>query len=253
LVQCTDAAAPIWRYYYGADVHRKLRSETDGMCLKRDHGDPQFLKADQCEPDEIFQIWWLGGADHGVFEYHDSFADNNTGVDYCIGTEESKACLHSGDQCAHPQVRATSFRDYDAPSQKHLGLRPLAAVQEVTSDSLVFQAWLWSDFGRPARALLASVDALGPGFRRFDAAIRGVHSGVQAVSRTISNQLDPLFDAESRLSGWSSSLSNIRRVLKIFERIPYIGKACRAPPLPLQTLPKQTARPLISHASADRW
>mmetsp|Transcript_21871 Transcript_21871/g.70446 ORF Transcript_21871/g.70446 Transcript_21871/m.70446 type:complete len:1559 (+) Transcript_21871:1440-6116(+) len=234
LVPCSSA--PKWVYHYGADVSRRLTTEDGGMCLKRDVevSPPGLtLTVQQCTPGEdaadFHRVWFLGGADHGVLEVYESTTDTH----FCIGTTNAKACLFDDEQqCASPGVQAAGFRDYTAASPTHLGLRPLAAVQEITNENLLFQAWLWSDFGRPARALLASVDALGPGFKRFDAALRSVLRGVAAVSTTIFNQLGPLFDAEDRLSGWSRVLSTIRRVLQLFGKLPYIGKVVKALQLP---------------------
>ncbi|CAK9090905.1 Uncharacterized protein (Fragment), partial [Durusdinium trenchii] len=98
---------------------------------------------------------------------------------------------------------------------------------EVTDPEVLFQVWLWSDFGIRSRKLLAKVESVSNTVSRLSAFVKRCKQAIERAIGALNRVEGVLAPPVSTLNRISSFLLVVDPILRIFERVPYVGPVVR--------------------------
>ncbi len=212
-------AGSSWRYSYADNELQSATSPADGeerKCVSRKNG---ALGIGYCgNPNSL---WGLVGEEMNQFQFDDPLQPGAS----CIDLDTT--CVRQG-SCS-TDSEAKTWRGYGSENDAfELSLKPTAIGQDVIDAEATYQLWLWSDFGKGARKLLAAVDRLDPTVEAFNRMIRKSAKKTQKLSETLGSVVGTASNVEEVTETATVTMKRASTIMRIMEMLPYVGPVAKA-------------------------
>ncbi|CAK9102130.1 Hypothetical protein (Fragment) [Durusdinium trenchii] len=222
LVSCSSNPDLVQYSYRSTNPARQLilwDATNQNQCVGRDGNDGLEWKPCVTVQDYVDTNWVLDFQDGSFKAPVEGQEDTFLSASICSSrameaTEAQIGALGLGKSWRQYQLQGTAVE---------ISVRPSATVLEITDPVLLFQIWLWSDFGVKSRQLLSKVEVVSDTVDRLVAFVgrsTKVIDRAQSVLTGVESALSPVLNILGEIVDF---LNIAGPILIFFEKIPYVG------------------------------
>ncbi|CAK9109307.1 Hypothetical protein (Fragment) [Durusdinium trenchii] len=224
MTSCPHADAKLMYKYRGSTPAEDFSLErvdghgrSLGTCLRRNLDGGVFFGSCGAPEDFPFTNW-----------IHDPTSMTFKGMDGRI----LSAQVCNRDAFAFPEAESqlhelyTEWRSYEDEQfgqAVELSVTPTPVSFEVTDPELLFQLWLWTDFGVRSRQLLAKVETVSDTLRRVAAFVSRSQGAMRRAVSVLSSVDSTLSIPITILNRLATFLLVVDPIVLFFEKVPYVG------------------------------